>query len=1161
MRREEAQLLQSPPEEQAARQDDPLWYKDAIIYQLHVKAFYDSNDDGIGDFRGLTESLDYIKDLGVNTIWLLPFYPSPLRDDGYDISDYHGVHPDYGTKGDFRQFIREAHRRDLKIITELVINHTSDQHPWFQAARHAPAGSNKRNYYVWSDTVKKWTDTRIIFTDAENSNWAWDDVAKAYYWHRFFSHQPDLNFNNPSVVKAVTRVMRFWFDMGVDGMRLDAIPYLCERDGTNNENLPETHAVLKIMRAELDRHYRNRFFLAEVNQWPEDVREYFGNGDECHMAYHFPLMPRIYMAVAEEDRHPITDIMAQTPEIPDNCQWAIFLRNHDELTLEMVTERERDYMYRTYAADKRMRINLGIRRRLAPLMENSRRKIELVNSLLMSVIGSPIMYYGDEIGMGDNFYLGDRHGVRTPMQWSPDRNAGFSRADPQLLYLPPIMDAIYGFQAVNVEAQSRSPSSLLNWTKRLIAVRKAYSAFGRGSLRFVRPGNRKILAYVREHGGEIILCVANLSRSSQPVELDLREFKGRIPLELLGNTPFPPIGELPYLLTLPAWGFYWFALTTNAKIPKWHDERPIPIEFPVLVIPEGLRAALSRKPDAANDMRGLMARRMREQLQRDVLPAFLAAQRWFAGKGRAITSTELIEQDEWATDAGRWMLGFVRVGFAEGEEQSYALPLALAWEDAGFDRVQALLHCTLARVRQHARVGILYDAFWDDAFCGSLVAAMGRNATHRVPNGVLKFSCTRLFAELVGPEPLTVRHPAFEQSNTLVILGEKLVLKAYRRLQLGINPEIEIGRFLTDVSPFPQIAPVVGALEYRDAEEQVIALGVLQKYIENQGSGWNYTIEHLGRFLETSLAAPPEPPAITAPELPPDSSGRSAPRAVAEVIAESPHAAFLLLMTTLGRRTGELHVALARHSGDSAFDSEPITAADLAEWRQQVRDDAARTLDQLEQRRTDLPETVLRLAERLLGLRSELFAWIDAMAPQHVDAHKSRYHGDFHLGQVLLVKHDFVIVDFEGEPSRPLTERRRKHSPLRDVAGMLRSFSYAAAVALDKATTERPDDRNRLAPHVATWLQQTTATFLAAYQDAVGGCASYPSDAGLARRLIALFALEKALYETRYELDTRPEWIRIPVAGVLDQLQGTFPQADPKAAMADKKPPSSGSGG
>ncbi len=597
--------------------NDPLWYKDAIIYQTHVKAFYDSNADGVGDFKGLTSKLDYIQDLGVNTIWLLPFYPSPMKDDGYDIADYRNIAPQYGTRADFKRFVREAHRRGIRVITELVINHTSDQHPWFQAARHAPKGSKKRDFYVWSDTAKKFPETRIIFTDTERSNWAWDDVAKQYYWHRFFSHQPDLNHNNPQVVKAVIKIMRFWFDMGVDGMRLDAIPYLCVREGTDNENLPETHAVLKQMRAALDEHYSGRMFLAEANQWPEDVHEYFGDGDECHMAYHFPLMPRMYMAVAQEDRHPIVEIMRQTPDIPDNCQWAIFLRNHDELTLEMVTDRERDYMYAMYASDPRMRVNVGIRRRLAPLMDNNRAKIELMTSLLMTMPGSPILYYGDEIGMGDNIYLGDRNGVRTPMQWSPDRNAGFSKADPQKLYLPPIMDPIYGFESVNVEAQARTPASLYNWTRRLIAVRKSYRAFGRGSLHFLEPGNRKILVYLRACEGEQVLCVANLSHSPQPVELDLSDFRGCVPVELMSRTNFPPIGELPYLLTLHPYGFYAFRLTADAEAPAWHEEHLLPPELPVLVLVEGWRTFSDLAGTPGN--RRSIAARSRQQLERRVL--------------------------------------------------------------------------------------------------------------------------------------------------------------------------------------------------------------------------------------------------------------------------------------------------------------------------------------------------------------------------------------------------------------------------------------------------------------------------------------------------------------------------------------------------------------
>jgi maltose alpha-D-glucosyltransferase / alpha-amylase len=1123
------QLGEVTAEQQRARLDDPLWYKDAIIYELHVKAFYDSNGDGIGDFDGLTEKLDYIKDLGINTIWLLPFYPSPLRDDGYDIADYRAVHPAYGTRADFRQFVRAAHARDLKVITELVLNHTSDQHPWFQNARHAPPGSAKRDYYVWSDTADKWPETRIIFTDTESSNWTWDPVAKAYYWHRFFSHQPDLNFNNPHVVRAVMKVMRYWFDMGVDGMRLDAIPYLCERDGTNNENLPETHAVLKQMRAELDRNYRNRFFLAEVNQWPEDVREYFGAGDECHVAYHFPVMPRIYMAVAEEDYYPIYDILSQTPDIPDNCQWAIFLRNHDELTLEMVTQRERDYMYRVYAEDYRMRLNLGIRRRLAPLMENNRRKIELVNSLLMSLLGSPILYYGDELGMGDNFFLGDRHGVRTPMQWSPDRNAGFSRTDPQRLYLPPIMDPIYGFQAVNVEAQARSPSSLLSWTKRLIAVRKAHLAFGRGSLRLLRPGNRKILAYLRQHGDEVVLCVANLSRSSQPVELDLREFNRRIPVELLGRTPFPPIGELPYLLTLPAWGFYWFVLTTSAPFPEWHDERPVPAELPVLVIPEGMHAMLTNRDGSASDLRTVMARRMREQLEREVLPVFLAAQRWYAGKGQEIAGTELIERAEWATPAGRWMLCFARVHFSDGSTQHYALPLALAWEESSVERIQSLLHCTLARVRQRAHVGVLYDAFWDADFSRSVVAAMERGEQLSVAGGHFTFSRTAAY-QPADVAALPVAHPAFEQSNTMVILGDRMVLKGYRRLQRGVNPEIEMGRFLTEVAGFRHIAAVLGTIEYHRTDGELIALGVLQQYVENQGSGWNYTVEYLGRFLDANLAT--TSPEAGAGEASPTPSG---PQSSAEAPG-SPHAPFLVLVRTLGRRTGELHAALSRATGRSEFDPEPASEADWTAWIDRVRQDAAQTLTALEQRRATLPEHVRREVDALLGLQDEVRARVEAIASRGVRAMKSRYHGDYHLGQVLLSAHDFIIVDFEGEPSRPLAERRAKHSPLRDVAGMLRSFGYAAAVALDEATAERPHDRQRLAPLVLNWRRESESAFMEAYREAVNGSATYPQKHEDAARLIELFVLEKALYEVRYELDLRPEWLRIPIAGLLEML-------------------------
>ncbi len=1095
--------------------NDPLWYQDAIIYELHVKAFYDKNDDGIGDFKGLTEKLDYIQDLGVNTLWLLPFYPSPMRDDGYDISDYHNVDPSYGNRADVRNFVREAHRRGLKVITELVINHTSDQHPWFQAARRAPPGSKKRDFYVWSDTDKKFPETRIIFTDSEKSNWAWDEVAGAYYWHRFFSHQPDLNHNNPLVVKAVIRIMRFWLDCGVDGLRLDAIPYLCVREGTSNENLAETHAVIKQIRAVIDARYKNRMLLAEANQWPEDVREYFGDGDECHMAYNFPVMPRIFMAVAQEDRHPIIDIMQQTPDIPGNCQWAIFLRNHDELTLEMVTKRERDYMYQMYAADPRMRVNVGIRRRLAPLMDNNRDKIELVNFLLMTLPGSPIMYYGDEIGMGDNIYLGDRNGVRTPMQWSPDRNAGFSKADPQRLYLPPNMDPIYGYEAVNVEAQARNPSSLLHWTKRLIAVRKNYKAFGRGSMKLLEPGNRKILAYVREWENETLLCVVNLSRTAQPVELDLSAFKGRVPVELLGRSAFPPIGELPYLLTLKGYGTYGFRLATDVEVPYWHEERLARTELPVLVLTEGW-LTFSGGRASATTVRRAIAATAQELLQHKVLAPYIASKRWFAAKGHAIERIEIREQGEMNTAQGSWLLTLIEVHCAGLAPQTYFLPMAICWEDdTGEENLHALAPWTLARVRQKDRTGILYGAFGDDRFCRALVQGIGQNLDLPLGKGRIEFRAGSRFAELESGIGEAVRHPALEQSNTAVYFGNRLFLKGYRRLQPGTNPEVEVGRFLTEESPFAHIVPVAGAVEFHRADGQTMTLALLQEYVENQGTGWNHAVDYLERFLAEHLA-----------DLAPHPAESGA----------SPHGYFLALMDVLGRRTAELHRAFCRSTGNAAFEPEPVTAADLAAWSAQLHAEAVATLDDLESRRGSLSAELGTACDHLLSLRPVLLERISPHALAGISAAKMRYHGDYHLGQVLLVENDFIITDFEGEPARPLEARRQKHSPLRDVAGMLRSFSYVSALATNRTTTERPADRHRLGPLVQAWETEAGAAFLDGYRAVIQGCPAWPADTAATERLIEFFIIEKALYEMRYEMDNRPDWLSIPLFSLLRTL-------------------------
>ncbi|MDT3671095.1 MAG: maltose alpha-D-glucosyltransferase [Aromatoleum sp.] len=1123
--------------------DDELWYKDAVIYELHVKAFFDGNNDGIGDFNGLTRKLDYIRDLGVNTIWLLPFYPSPLKDDGYDVADYHGVLPAYGTRADFRHFVREAHRRGLRVITELVMNHTSDQHAWFQAARRAPPGSAKRDYYVWSDDPTRYSGTRIIFTDTETSNWTWDPVAGAYFWHRFFSHQPDLNFENPRVLRAVLRTMRFWLDMGVDGFRLDAIPYLREREGTNNENLPETHEVIREIRKVIDANYRGRVLLAEANQWPEDVREYFGDGDECHMCYHFPLMPRLFMAVAQEDRFPVVDIMRQTPDIPENSQWAIFLRNHDELTLEMVTDRERDYMWQFFARDPRMRINVGIRRRLAPLLENSRDRIELMSFLLLTMPGSPIVYYGDELGMGDNVFLGDRDGVRTPMQWSWDRNAGFSRADPQQLYLPPIMDPVYGFQAINVEAQARNPHSLLNFTRRLITMRNGSKAFGRGTLRFLEPGNRKVLAYLREYRGQSVLCVANLARTPQAVELDLSRFEGRVPVEMVGQVSFPPIGKLPYLLTLPGHGFFGFELSTTASPPNWHEERLPQSELPILVLTEGWRTFF-RGNQGGSAVRRAIATRSREQLQSEVLVPYLQARRWFAAKGETITRVEVVDEQEWAAGGGTWLLALLEVGLARGDahqpltdatsaeapaSQTYFLPLAIAWEGPGDDPADRFGAAALARVREKARMGILYDAFIDPAFCRALGRAMRENRTYPLGNGSLRFSSAPDYDRLADALDEDVRQPSLEQTNTGVFFGSRLYLKGYRRLQYGINPELEIGYFFAARGHSAHVAAMAGAIEYVGPDGTPAALALLQEYVDNQGNGWEYTLDHLNRLFPQDIQ----------------------PAVADDADADSMDRVYLTQMETLGRRVGEMHAAFADGGENPAFKPDPLEEHEVARWRARVIADIDLTFGRLETAaaRTDEPRLDARFREEaglVLAAREAIVGAIEALNLDPRGVVKTRLHGDLHLGQVLIVPNDVVIVDFEGEPARPIDERRAKHSPLRDVAGMLRSFDYAARMVANRHAVAHPEHGAAAAAALAEWKERVVAAFMNAYGAAAAGLRSVPADGVIAGDFLTLFVLEKLLYELRYELDNRPDWARVPLAALLEFAQPALPVALPE---------------
>jgi len=1046
---------------------NPLWYKDAVIYQVHVKSFYDSNNDGIGDFKGLLQKLDYIADLGVTCIWLLPFYPSPRRDDGYDIAAYEDVSPDYGTMDDARAFIAAAHERGIRVIFELVINHTSDQHPWFQAARSSPKGSPERDFYVWSDDDKLYSGTRIIFLDTEKSNWTWDEEAGAYFWHRFYSHQPDLNFDNPAVLAEVLRVMHFWLDMGVDGLRLDAIPYLIERDGTSNENLTETHAVLQKIRADLDAHYPDRMLLAEANMWPEDTQAYFGGegvgdgGAECHMAFHFPLMPRMYMAVAQEDRFPITDIMRQTPDIPPENQWAIFLRNHDELTLEMVTDSERDYLWNTYAADRRARINLGIRRRLAPLMQRDRRRIELMNALLLTMPGTPVLYYGDEIGMGDNIHLGDRDGVRTPMQWSPDRNGGFSRCDPPELTLPVIQDPLYGYEAVNVETQERDQHSLLNAVKRMLAVRREHPAFGRGSQRFLRPANRKILAYVREHEGDAILCVFNLSRTAQAVELELPEFDGRAPVELTGGTPFPAIGTGPYVLTLPPYGFLWFALSTEADAPSWATP-PTPLEAD--------RFTFVLRPDFADIALGSN----RSVLERDVLPAYVAQRRWFGAKDEAVTGVRLLQLDP-LPGTEDLLLAEIEVTTDAGAYR-YALPLGIAWEGDAQSRLAGGL--ALARVRRGRQVGLLTDGFAVPDFARSVVSAMQGDVTTGTGDEALAFSSDGLDVDADAElEWLTA-----EQSNSSMILGQSVVLKLLRKLEAGVHPDAEMVRHLV-AGGFEAVPPVLGETR-RVADDTLVMLA--QRFVHNQGDAWSWTLAALDRMATNE---------------------------------EGTFANYATFAATLGRRLAEMHAVLARDSDDAAFAPATMDATGADALAADVSADVEAALARVAAAGLDG-----EAAEWLAGHAPALLARIRAVAADAVGQRVTRIHGDLHLGQVLVTGGDVMIIDFEGQPAKPLAERRAKDLPLRDVAGILRSFDYATAVA-DRSRPPGPDtEALRAERRYVRFCTDARATFLDAYREARG---EDPDPA-----LLDLLLVAKAAYEVGYEAANRPDWIEVPVDGL-----------------------------
>ncbi|HZR80968.1 MAG TPA: maltose alpha-D-glucosyltransferase [Candidatus Binatia bacterium] len=1111
--------------QQSDLQRDPVWYRDAILYELRVRSFYDSNDDGIGDFRGLTQRLDYLADLGVTALWLLPFYPSPMRDDGYDIAEYTGIHPECGTLEDFKEFLEEAHARGLRVITELVINHTSDQHAWFQRARRAPAGSSKRNFYVWNDSPERYGEARIIFKDFESSNWSWDPVAKAYYWHRFYAHQPDLNFENPAVEKAVLRIMDFWLDLGVDGLRLDAIPYLYEREGTNCENLPETHGFLKRLRRHVDQNYADRMLLAEANQWSEDAVAYFGNGDECHMSFHFPVMPRLFMALQMEDRFPIIDVLAQTPPIPDNCQWALFLRNHDELTLEMVTDEEREYMYRAYADEVSARINLGIRRRLAPLLGRDRRRIELMNALLMSLPGTPVLYYGDEIGMGDNFYLGDRNGVRTPMQWSGDRNAGFSRANPQRLVLPVIIDPEFHYESVNVEAQQNNRHSLLFWMKRLIALRKRHKAFGRGDITFLHPSNRKVLAFVRHFEDETLLVVANLSRFVDYVELDLAAYKGCVPREMFGRHAFPPIDDRPYLLTLGPHSFYWFTLDA----PSSRGATAAPVESPVARL-----TTSGRWQNLLRDDRKIFEA---------AIPAAIRGRRWFGGKGREIRSARIVQSVPMSREEDMGEIAIVAIDYADGATDTYALPL----EFAEGERAQQLrdhpakpVYAEVALERGNGTSnGVLYDAIEDSAFATALLEAMARHRKvrsaesrdHRLvftPLGPFRKLYAHAADQLL-PHPLRA-----EQSNTSLAFGETFILKILRRLGDGVSPDLEVGRFLTERAKFANTAPVCGAIELERPRREPVTVGILHGFRPNQGDAWSYTLDELRRFAERVLTTGATPDAPKTPDPRDLLVPEEAPRLATEMLGS-----YLETVRHLGERTAGMHLALASRPDDPAFAPEPFSSLHQRSLYQSARTLALRVFDLLRDRMQRSPATVPTEARALLDRQNDVLTALRQITGTRVRTVRTRVHGDFHLGQVLYCAGDVVILDFEGEPARALSERRLKRPPLTDVAGMLRSFHYAAFEVLHGTVgvgVVRPEDVPALKPWTEFWRWWVDKTFLAAYFARAGGAPFVPRAQAETWLLLHVLMLEKAIYELGYELNNRPERIAVPISGITELL-------------------------
>jgi maltose alpha-D-glucosyltransferase/alpha-amylase len=1099
---------------------EPFWYKSGVFYEVHVRAFHDADGDGSGDFRGLTEKLDYIRDLGVTAIWLLPFYPSPHKDDGYDIADYCNVHPMFGTLADFKAFLRKAHRCGLRVITELVLNHTSDQHPWFQRARLAKPGSRWRNFYVWSDTPEKYLGTRIIFKDVELSNWTWDHAAGAYYWHRFFSHQPDLNFDNPEVHEKLIKVVDFWLDMGVDGLRLDAVPYLYEREGTNCENLPETHAFLKKLRAYVDKKYSDRMLLAEANQWPEDSVAYFGQGkgDECHMAFHFPLMPRLFMALRMEDRFPVVEILEQTPPIPESCQWALFLRNHDELSLEMVTDEERDYMYRMFAPIGRARLNLGIRRRLAPLLNNDRKSIELLNALLLSLPGTPVLYYGDEIGLGDNIYLADRNGVRTPMQWSSDKNAGFSRANPQSLYLPPIVDPSYHYEANNVEGQLANPHSLLWWMRRLLTLRKRWRALGEGKCEFLHPDNHKILSYILRHEEETILVAANLSRFPQSAHLDLSAFKQKVPVELFGRTKFPVITDAPYLLTFGPHNFYWFSIEPMPQFQSAQSEHGTSVPLPTLAL--------------AKDWWEIFSGKTRLKFEA-LLPDYLESRPWLSDKAAAIKLAFIREFFRVPLpDGNQAALAFIQVEHVDAGPQLFMLPLAFdAGDKARQSHQDGVAELTLG---EDSRKGVLYDAFTDTAFTKALLDIVRHHEHLRNDQGMVQATHIPALRHVLNsgdiPDP-TMQITA--HGNVIAFFGDRVALKFFRQPAVGINPDLEIGQFLTTRN-FAHSAPLLGALEYKGAGNLQLTLAVAKTFVPHSQNARDFTLDAIGHYYDQVAVSAAQAPASTS----------TAAQTVESI------GTYLESARLLGGRTAELHLALSSDLPGGEFSKEPITRHSLRGVFESMRSLALRNLRLLRKQLSTLPQDLAPVAQRVMGLEPAILRVYQRLFEEDITAKRIRIHGDCHLGNLLWTGHDFVFLDFEGDATKPVSERRIKHSPLRDVARMLRSFHHSAYTALHQLMERGVVSQQNLSqfePWVRHWNQAVSRSFLQAYFGTLGQSAILPGNEEQLRPLLRAYLLNQVVDELGRELNLRSDGVRASLQAIIylteEQLQLQPPQS------------------